>query len=143
MELREKLVAEMRDIFLEMDEDGSGTMTLEELQAGLNDPRVLSYFSALGLELDDTARLFSLIDDDGSGDVSIDEFLDGCLRLKGQAKSIDMHSMIHQMRKLEDRFTDFSMEMSGALYGITGGAFTGTMEVAGDYILQSTEQNTI
>lgn len=59
----------------------------------------------MGLELHDTARLFNLIDDGGSGDVSIDEFLDGCLRLKSQAKSIDMHSVIHQMRRLEDRIT--------------------------------------
>mmetsp|Transcript_37526 Transcript_37526/g.100020 ORF Transcript_37526/g.100020 Transcript_37526/m.100020 type:complete len:183 (-) Transcript_37526:38-586(-) len=107
LELREKYVVEMREIFLDLDEDASGTMTLEELTRGLKDPRVQSYFTALGLELHDTARLFNLIDDDGSGDVSIDEFLDGCLRLKGEAKSIDMHSVIHQMRRLEDRISQW------------------------------------
>mmetsp|Transcript_1028 Transcript_1028/g.4214 ORF Transcript_1028/g.4214 Transcript_1028/m.4214 type:complete len:338 (-) Transcript_1028:118-1131(-) len=67
LELREKYVVEMREIFLDLDEDASGTMTLEELTRGLKDPRVQSYFTALGLELHDTARLFNLIDDDGSG----------------------------------------------------------------------------
>merc|ERR1740121_397412 len=99
-ELREKYIQEMRSIFAELDDDGSETITMEELQVGLSDERMQSYFLACGLGLDDTARLFALIDDDASGEVDVDEFLEGCLRLKGTARSIDVHQIIHECRKI-------------------------------------------
>merc|ERR1712050_510454 len=40
MELKEKYVEEMRDLFAEMDDDGSGTVTLEEITEYFGDPRV-------------------------------------------------------------------------------------------------------
>merc|ERR1719195_2312335 len=101
MELREKYISEMRELFIEMDRDSSGTVSLDEIQSYLQDPRVQSYFQALGLDTKDTERLFKLIDDDESGDVDVDEFLEGCLRLKGQARSIDLHALMHECRKLE------------------------------------------
>jgi len=100
MELKEKYVGEMRDLFNEMDKDGDGNVNFEKFRTFFEDKRVASYFQALGLDPRDTDRLFCLIDDDDSGTISIEEFLDGCLRLKGQARSIDVHNVIHDMRRL-------------------------------------------
>mmetsp|Transcript_9827 Transcript_9827/g.16405 ORF Transcript_9827/g.16405 Transcript_9827/m.16405 type:complete len:111 (-) Transcript_9827:160-492(-) len=61
-----------------------------------------AYFTALGFEPHDCVRLFTLLDTDSSGTVDIEEFLDGCLRLKGFARSIDVHFimvLIHRMQK--------------------------------------------
>mmetsp|Transcript_26639 Transcript_26639/g.35900 ORF Transcript_26639/g.35900 Transcript_26639/m.35900 type:complete len:282 (+) Transcript_26639:1-846(+) len=98
-ELKERYLAEMRDLFMEMDEDGSGTVSLEEVNAYFVDPRVQSYFAALGLDSADTERLFRLLDCDDDGDVSVDEFLDGCLRLKGVARSIDVQYLLMEFKK--------------------------------------------
>mmetsp|Transcript_56434 Transcript_56434/g.127326 ORF Transcript_56434/g.127326 Transcript_56434/m.127326 type:complete len:308 (+) Transcript_56434:2-925(+) len=103
MELREKYTGEMRDLFAEMDKEGTGTIGLAEVQAYLEDPRVQGYFTALGLDPNDTERLFKLIDDDGSGDVDVGEFLDGCLRLKGQARSIDVYAIMHDLKLLDTK----------------------------------------
>merc|ERR1712176_1173031 len=91
-----------------MDDDGSGTVTLEEVTEYFEDPRVQSYFQALGVDPNDTERLFKLIDDDDSGDVSVDEFLEGCLRLKGQARGIDVHHVIAELKKLESKTAEIS-----------------------------------
>lgn len=107
MELREKYTGEMRDLFAEMDKDGKGTIGLDEVKAYLQDPRVQGYFNALGLETSDTERLFKLIDDDGSGDVDVDEFLDGCLRLKGQARSIDVYAIMHDLKIVENKLDEW------------------------------------
>lgn len=101
MELREAYTKEMRQFFMEMDSDGSGSITMAELMEYFDDKRVQSYFQALGLDPEDTERLFELIDEDGSGEVSIDEFLQGCLRLKGLARSIDVHAVLTCCKSLQ------------------------------------------
>merc|ERR1712050_122653 len=104
MELREKLLHELRDLFERMDQDGSGTISYDEIHDYLDHPKVESYFKALSLDASDMARLFGLLDADGSGEINVEEFLDGCLRLKGNARSIDLHSLICDVRKLGERF---------------------------------------
>mmetsp|Transcript_11089 Transcript_11089/g.34674 ORF Transcript_11089/g.34674 Transcript_11089/m.34674 type:complete len:366 (-) Transcript_11089:98-1195(-) len=103
MELKEMYVKEMQSLFSQMDEDDSGTISLHEIQEYLDDPRVKSYFQALGLDPQDSERLFVLLDDDGSGDVGVQEFIDGCLRLKGAARSIDVYALLRMCGRLETR----------------------------------------
>jgi len=94
-ELREKYVGEMRKLFVQMDVDDSGTVTLEEIEQYFQeDPRIYSYMCALGIDIEDLGRLFSLLDAGDCGEISVDGFLNGCLRLKGQARSIDVHYLI-------------------------------------------------
>merc|ERR1712125_274061 len=101
---KEKWLQEMRELFIEMDTDESGTVCLAEVKEFFKDERVQSYFHALGLDTHDAERLFSLLDEDGSGELSLDEFLDGCLRLKGPARSIDVYTLMYESRKLNNRF---------------------------------------
>merc|ERR1711870_210655 len=93
----------MQVLFAEMDQDGRGTIGLEDVNAYLQDPRVQGFFTALGLDTSDTKRLFKLIDDDGSGDVDANEFLEGCFRLKGEAKSIDVCAILHHLHLVEHK----------------------------------------
>jgi len=106
MELKERYITEMRELFMEMDADGSGTVSPEEIKEYFEEPRVRSYFQALGLDPADTGRLFHLIDGDASGEISVDEFLDGCLRLKGGARSIDVHALMYECKRLEHKQTE-------------------------------------
>merc|ERR1712157_30373 len=94
----------MRNLFAEMDSDGSGTVCLSEVKDFFNDERVRSYFNALGLETHDAERLFFLLDEEESGEISVESFLDGCLRLKGTARSIDVYSLMQDCRKLNQQF---------------------------------------
>jgi len=120
-ELKEKYTKEMRDLFMEMDEDGSGTVSLDEVNAYFEDPRVQSYFAALGLDYNDTEHLFSLLDCDDDGDVSVDEFLQGCLRLKGEARSIDVQHLLSEFKKFNKRM-DIIFQSNGVSHRQTARA---------------------
>lgn len=101
-EVKETYIRELQNLFWQMDDDESGTLTAEEMQQLVKDPRMAAYFTALGFEPHDCVRLFTLLDTDSSGTVDIEEFLDGCLRLKGFARSIDVHFimvLIHRLQK--------------------------------------------
>jgi hypothetical protein len=113
MEVKEQWLKEMRSIFMEMDSDHSGTVSKDEISEFCNDERVTYYLTALGLDVHDTERLFELLDENRDGELEVDEFLAGCLRLKGMARSIDVYSLIHQTRQLCKRIDEIDKVLHG------------------------------
>merc|ERR1712183_570020 len=47
--------------------------------------------------------LFRMLDDDDSGVIDIEEFCEGCMRLKGEARSYDLHRLLHDVKRLTKR----------------------------------------
>eukprot|EP00930_Biecheleria_cincta_P020222 TRINITY_DN15255_c0_g1_i1.p1 TRINITY_DN15255_c0_g1~~TRINITY_DN15255_c0_g1_i1.p1 ORF type:complete len:650 (-),score=126.14 TRINITY_DN15255_c0_g1_i1:130-1926(-) len=105
-EVKEKYVKELQDLFADMDKDGSGLLTTLEMQSLVADPKMAAYFSALGFQAHDCLRLFGLLDTDGSGSVDMEEFLEGCLRLKGFARAIDVHFISVQLNRMQRQVLD-------------------------------------
>jgi len=86
--------------FSEADVDGSGKLTLDEFKAHLKHRRVSAYFHALGIDVAQAELLFRLLDKDNSGMLSVDEFMTGCIRLRGHAKSLDVNLILHETRQV-------------------------------------------
>jgi len=100
LEERENLISAITTVFMTSDTNGSGQMTEQEMDVILQDPEVVAYFHAIGVDTTEAMGLFQLLDDDGSGTVSIDEFVTGFLRLKGSAKAVDMVTLMYENRKI-------------------------------------------
>lgn len=105
-ETKLQFVDTMQRVFEELDQNGSGTLTLDEFEMQIQDENILSYLSSLDLEIDQVRTLLTLLDRDQNGEVDIEEFITGCLRLKGGAKSLDMAILQYQiewmMHNVED-----------------------------------------
>jgi hypothetical protein len=86
--------------FKQADTDKSGQLSWKEFKTHLENDRVKAYFQTLDLDIRKAHTLFKLLDRNDNGEVGIEEFLDGCLRLKGQAKSLDMNLVIYQLETL-------------------------------------------
>jgi len=95
---------EVRKIFVAADTDGSGTMTMRELVDTVEKPWVKAYFSGLNIDPSEAEIIFSLMDTDGSDCISIDEFVRGVMMLKGQAKSIDVLSIMFDQARFTMKF---------------------------------------
>jgi len=101
-----------KDLFDMIDEDGSGSITKEELQEHIMDEKVAQNFAALDISPFDACNLFLLYDDrtggvigrekSTAGGVQLDEFISGCLRLKGWARSSDMARLMHDNKMILD-----------------------------------------
>ena len=65
--------------------DCSGTLTYDEFQAHMTNPVVKAYFSGLDIDPDETKIIFTLLDSDCNGDIDIEEFVHGTMKLKGYA----------------------------------------------------------
>merc|ERR1712039_974585 len=93
----------MGEVFKEIDRDNSGYINGDEMEFFLSDDNLNMYLEAIDVFPNDARSLFNLLDVDGSGGVSIEEFCAGCLRLKGEAKSFDIHCMIFNSERAHQR----------------------------------------
>jgi len=104
--------AKIKEFFHEADKDSSGTLSWEEFENYLQDDKVKAYFQTLELDVSQAHVLFTLLDTDESNEVAIDEFVDGCLRLKGQARSIDVNMLLYEIEKMIGKVNSFSNAVS-------------------------------
>jgi len=101
-----KLVPTIRCLFLELDADGSGTVSLDEiLDAPDNVKEELTHI----MQTDQLAVLFELLDTDGSGEISIDEFCDGITKMINSDEPMEfirLRKQMAQQRSEMVRITD-------------------------------------
>mmetsp|Transcript_30887 Transcript_30887/g.57927 ORF Transcript_30887/g.57927 Transcript_30887/m.57927 type:complete len:385 (+) Transcript_30887:3-1157(+) len=100
IEAKEQYVEQIRALFKTIDDDESGEVSREEIREMLDDPTLSAYFRVLGFETTDADSFFKLLDVDDSETVSMQEFLDGCARLKGPARNMDVHAILAECRRI-------------------------------------------
>jgi len=104
MELREvQRVLLARKLFKQLDADGSGKLSLDELQSAMDNEQVQEYFRTIDVETAEANFLFEMLDSNKSGSIDFDEFLNGCLRLQNPAKALDLLLMTKETRGAFDR----------------------------------------
>jgi len=101
VEIKQEWANIVANLFNNADVDMSGEIDAEEFAAQADDLRVQAYFRRIGLEVNErNARgLFSLLDFDGDGMVTLDEFSSGLQQLHGTAKRMDVARIKHDVNK--------------------------------------------
>lgn len=98
---RLKLIKSLRSIFIECDDDRSGTLSLEEFKSHMENGQVQAYLAALELSVPQAEVMFKMLDLDESNSISLDEFVLGCLRFKGTAKTLDVGTLLYETRNIK------------------------------------------
>mmetsp|Transcript_42974 Transcript_42974/g.77304 ORF Transcript_42974/g.77304 Transcript_42974/m.77304 type:complete len:614 (+) Transcript_42974:43-1884(+) len=111
LEQQKHYAATMRSVFGQIDEDGSEGITLAELSRNLREPEMLAFFDSMGLDANDAWSMFSLMDDDRSGKIDIDEFISGCLLFRGNAKAIHVAKIKHDQKVAKAILQDLQREL--------------------------------
>merc|ERR1719379_2318008 len=93
----------LRRIFEDADEDGSGTMELDEFIAVLQKPETISSFVVLDLPYDDPEGLFMILDEQNTGSLPIDSFVHSVMLLRGAASARDLMGLVVGIRSLVNR----------------------------------------
>eukprot|EP00931_Biecheleriopsis_adriatica_P018615 TRINITY_DN12988_c0_g2_i4.p1 TRINITY_DN12988_c0_g2~~TRINITY_DN12988_c0_g2_i4.p1 ORF type:complete len:525 (+),score=92.96 TRINITY_DN12988_c0_g2_i4:98-1576(+) len=90
---KQNYVNAIKTIFQVLDHDDSLEITMDEFQESLNDPRMQAYMESLEIHALDAWTLFKIIDTDNSGAINVEEFVNGCLQLRGSAKAVQLAKM--------------------------------------------------
>lgn len=78
-------------------------ITREVFNQKLQEPELQACFEALKIDMTQAQSLFDLIDTDRSGSVDGREIVEGCLRLKGMAKALDVSIMEQALYQLVEK----------------------------------------
>lgn len=115
---KEKLAASysrLRNLFASMDEDGSGSLTLPEMLDSYDkSDQFREILELMDIGREDMALVFEIMDVDGSGDVSYQEFVEQLHRIRttsNQTLLVFMSHHIMRMRKSIDRVDRTLSEM--------------------------------
>jgi len=96
------------EVFQEMDTDGDGDVSLQEMhavcKAGANEGLTKKIRDGLGIVPHEMPGLFTLMDD-GDNSISFCEFLTGVMRMKNEArhKVVDLATLLYENKKLLKR----------------------------------------
>mmetsp|Transcript_86913 Transcript_86913/g.153681 ORF Transcript_86913/g.153681 Transcript_86913/m.153681 type:complete len:613 (+) Transcript_86913:107-1945(+) len=102
--------SEIKTFFKEADKDGSGTLSWEEFQSHMKDPAVKAYFAGLEIDPEEAGIIFTILDEDRSNEILIDEFVNGTMKLKGSATRLDLVALMYDLNKQNikvDNLTEF------------------------------------
>lgn len=83
----------------------AGCLTKEQFKERLGNPQLARYLQSINVDPKEANMLFTLIDDDNSGMIDYEEWISGCMRIRGNARAIDtillLHEVVQARRDLE------------------------------------------
>jgi len=92
------LVNRISELFFKCDKDKSGEISWSDFCSHCAHPHMEEYFKAVDLDPSEARGLWILLDQEDCGRIGSDTFVNGCLRLRGPARSTDMAALMYNMR---------------------------------------------
>jgi len=70
-----------------------GKISWAEFQSHMESKCMVSFLKQLDVKFDDVERLFKFLDPERHGIVEVEEFVDGCIRLKSSPRLVDLNDL--------------------------------------------------
>lgn len=102
------LVESMKALFEAIDTDKSGTVEFHKFEAQMDNPQMRAYLKEIDFDQEQALELFRLLDVEGSGSITPDALLSGCLMLAGPAKAVDLAILLKEFREFFNNWSQHS-----------------------------------
>jgi len=86
-------------LFQKMDADLSGDISEEEFRKHATCPEMMAFASSLELDVIDIAQFYNMLSSRGKYAVDLETFVVGCVKLKGNARSLDLQGLIANQKR--------------------------------------------
>jgi len=91
------MISQLRQLFDEIDIHHDGEISWEDLQSNLTNEKLLTLFKDIDIDPSEAEGLFGLLDRNHNGQIELEDFLSGCLRLRGNAKAFDLQLVMREL----------------------------------------------
>jgi len=99
---REQFIVGIEKLFQVLDSDEDGKISEAEFTSWFTEECIRAYFAALELETSNPKAFFRLLDRDGTGEITIETFVQGCLALSGNAKKLELAGLSRRTKDMQD-----------------------------------------
>eukprot|EP00439_Symbiodinium_sp_Y106_P046447 s724_g5.t3 len=106
----EAQVDSLREIFHEIDLDGSNVIT------AMRGQKMSSFMQSMDISTNDVFTLFMVIDADGSGEITLEEFVYGCMQLQGPAKGLQIARMSYENTVIRKELKQLRADVKKVFY---------------------------
>eukprot|EP00929_Paragymnodinium_shiwhaense_P112142 TRINITY_DN80397_c0_g1_i1.p1 TRINITY_DN80397_c0_g1~~TRINITY_DN80397_c0_g1_i1.p1 ORF type:complete len:742 (+),score=98.81 TRINITY_DN80397_c0_g1_i1:99-2324(+) len=103
---RDHFLQQCKAIFKSIDRDGDGMLVKEEMKPYLDSEPARALFAALDIDIGDVTTLFDMLDEDGDSAIDIEEFMFGCLQLRGGAKALQIARLQLETRSVTKKLQE-------------------------------------
>lgn len=112
------------DLFFRNQEDKAAEISWEEFSQKMDTDDMQEYFKAINVDPSEAKNLFKLLDVDRSGSINAEELVSGCLRLRGQAKALELSLLMYQTNQMHSNLRSVTKKMDALLanVGVRGGS---------------------
>ncbi|CAJ1362551.1 unnamed protein product [Effrenium voratum] len=101
----------LEELFKAADTDGSDSLSASEFVTALSLPSVQRYLQVLEVKIQDCEPLFDILDD-GDGRITIHEFCKGIMKIKGQARALDIVLLQRESHKVLKECQEIHQQLS-------------------------------
>jgi len=115
---REEDIEDLKKLFYVIDADGSGMISKQELMDASKEYRVRQKLRSLDILPKDIETVWDILDD-GDGELSVEEFVEGIRRLQGEARAKDILRLQRELRILQGSVEDIQQSMISSTDGLT------------------------
>jgi len=113
MHKHEAQVQSLREIFNEIDNGHTSVVSLKQLKEALQSKKLASFMHSMDISTQDIWTLFMVIDANGDGQVTLDEFVFGCMQLQGPAKGLQMARMSYENTMMREEIKRLQYDFRG------------------------------
>ncbi|CAJ1352792.1 unnamed protein product [Effrenium voratum] len=92
-------ILQARRVFNQIDADGSGFISLDEIQNQTATAAVVDFFESIDVDASEAQYLLEVLDADGSGTIAFEEFLHGTLRLNSPSTAADVLLVARELKR--------------------------------------------
>ncbi|CAE7244991.1 scn4ab [Symbiodinium sp. CCMP2592] len=103
-------VQSLQNIFREMDTENCNVVSLQEFEEAMSQQKMASFLQSMGISTEDVWTLFMIMDADRSGLIDLEEFVSGCMKLCGPAKSLQFAMMSYENKLTRQAIKHLNVE---------------------------------
>merc|ERR1711933_716185 len=97
------LVSNARELLRGVD---GNRMTIQIFEDKVGSQEMQDFFKGIDVDASEAKAVFRLLDTDESGEIDAEEFLSGCIRLRGPARALDAAVMLREIRMIRRYLKD-------------------------------------
>jgi len=113
LQSRKSDMKDLTDFFTMLDHDRDGKLCRSDITIVDKDQWLEAYLASMDMTEGTLLEMFDILDCEDSGALTVSNFVEGCMRIRGSAKAIDLHATLLETRTRFLVIEDF-MEFAAA-----------------------------